>query len=107
MKSDVGQLKLRLPNSLRRKLERASDKSGRSLNNEIVWLLTRAFGDHGAVIFAQHEAAEADEKKAQAELEKVVEGIVKSGEFRRELFKVLTNSPAFIEAVANEGKKRK
>jgi hypothetical protein len=34
---------VRLPERLRHRLEKASDKSGRSLNNEIVWRLERLF----------------------------------------------------------------
>jgi hypothetical protein len=41
--TDAGQLKLRLTDALREKLEHASDKSGRSLNNEIVWRLEQSF----------------------------------------------------------------
>jgi Arc-like DNA binding domain len=56
--TDIGQLKLRLPEALREKLIQASDHSGRSLNNEIVWRLTKSFGDDMA-IFDQHVATEA------------------------------------------------
>jgi hypothetical protein len=41
--ADIGQIKVRLPERLRTRLERASDKSGRSLNNEIVWRLMKSF----------------------------------------------------------------
>jgi hypothetical protein len=40
---DKGQIKIRLVPALRRQLEKASEKSGRSLNNEIVWRLGKSF----------------------------------------------------------------
>jgi hypothetical protein len=40
---DIGQLKVRLPEELRERLEQSSERSGRSLNNEIVWRLGQSF----------------------------------------------------------------
>jgi hypothetical protein len=53
-KPDIGQIKVRLPERLRQRLERASDKSGRSLNNEIVWRLTQSF----ALVEAAEQASQ-------------------------------------------------
>jgi hypothetical protein len=39
----IGQLKLRLPITLRKQLEEACEKSGKSLNHEILWRLERSF----------------------------------------------------------------
>jgi hypothetical protein len=73
MPSDMGQLKLRLPQTLRKRLERASDKSGRSLNNEIVWRLTQTFGDEGAALFEQHQQAE---QTLRDQIEQVVKKVL-------------------------------
>jgi hypothetical protein len=42
--TDVVQLKLRFPEALRRRLERAAKSHGQSLNTEIVRILEEAFG---------------------------------------------------------------
>lgn len=72
--TDIRQLKLRLPEAMRRKLERASDKSGRSLNNEVLWRLGQSFateGDDTVLKLAQ------DQSDFDANTKKKIEEIVK------------------------------
>jgi hypothetical protein len=81
---DVGQLKLRLPKEMRRKLERASDQSGRSLNNEILWRLGRSFaaeGDETVAKMAQEQVTE--EADARAALKAMVDGWIEEALSRR------------------------
>jgi hypothetical protein len=95
--ADVGQLKLRLPEALRRKLERASDKSGRSLNNEIVWRLSQSLGE--GPMFDLHIEQEAAEAKREAEVAKVLDRIIHDPEVHKKLAQRLADSPAFQAAV--------
>jgi hypothetical protein len=41
--TDIVPLQLRLTEALRRKIERAAEVNGRSLNSEMVWRLTQSF----------------------------------------------------------------
>ena len=89
--TDVGQLKLRLPEALRQRLEDASNKSGRSLNNETVWRLTQTFGDEGlAAIFERVEERERDDA---AFFEKVAQDPRMQEAIRKVIAKHLTEKP--------------
>jgi hypothetical protein len=91
-------LQVRLPEELRQRLADAAETSKRSMNSEVVWRLGQSFGDQG--LFAQHEATETEHKK-------VIDEILKSPEFRRQFVERLSESPVLIEAVKNQGKKKK
>jgi len=78
--ADVGQLKLRLPDALRRKLERASDKSGRSLNNEIVWRLSQSLGE--GPMYDLHIEQEAEAAKKFADFR---DKLLNDPEFRKKM----------------------
>jgi hypothetical protein len=79
-----GQLKLRLPDTLRKALEEAAEKSGKSLNAEIIWRLSKSLEAPEA--FAEFEAGEVERLKALADLLRL------PPEARERLFKELVES---------------
>jgi hypothetical protein len=96
--ADVGQLKLRLPDALRRKLERASDKSGRSLNNEIVWRLSQSLGPEGEPLFDLHMERE---NEVEQEVSKALDRLIHDPEF----YKRIAQQVADQEAVRSRKKR--
>ena len=80
----LGQLKLRLPNSLRKALEEAAEKSGKSLNAEIVWRLSKSL--EAPEVYAEFEASEFERLKRLADLLQL------PAEARERLFKELVES---------------
>jgi Arc-like DNA binding domain len=66
-KAAPAQIKIRLPEALRRDLERAATKSGRTLNGEIVHRLTQPFEQADREAIAEKAAEKAYGRVFQAE----------------------------------------
>src|SRR6516225_5248202 len=61
--TDVVNLRLRLPEALRKQLDVAAEKSNRSLNSEILWRLGQTFGDQWLEFIGEIEAEEKRDKE--------------------------------------------
>jgi Arc-like DNA binding domain len=58
MARPIANLRLRLPETLRKKLAQEAEKSQRSLNSEILWRLGQSLGAEGAAIVHGFDALE-------------------------------------------------
>jgi hypothetical protein len=58
MARPIANLRLRLPETLRKKLAQEAEKSERSLNSEILWRLGQSLGTEGAAIVHEFDALE-------------------------------------------------
>jgi len=65
---DIVNLRLRMPESLRKTLAGIAEKSGRSLNSEIVWRLGQSLGPEGEEYAKQYETTEEYLRKKLDEL---------------------------------------
>ena len=61
--TDVVNLRLRLPEGLRKQLDVAAEKSKRSLNSEILWRLGQTFGKEWMEFVGEIEEQERNEKE--------------------------------------------
>jgi hypothetical protein len=61
--TDVVNLRLRLPEALRKQLDGAAEKSNRSLNSEILWRLGQTFGKEWMEFVGEMEQQERDDKE--------------------------------------------
>ena len=71
--TEIVNLRLRLPEGLRKRLAAEGEKSQRSLNSEIVWRLGQSLGAEGAAFVQDYETAEAFLKR---KLEEIVEKLI-------------------------------
>jgi hypothetical protein len=69
-------LRVRMPEALRKGLADAAQKNQRSLNSEVVFRLGQSFGSEGAKYVNQYEAAEDEAKRL---LEQVVKQLIEKG----------------------------
>jgi Arc-like DNA binding domain len=72
-------LRVRMPEALRKGLAEAAEKNQRSLNSEIVFRLGQSFGAEGTNYINQYEAAETEAKRL---LEQVVKQLIEKGRGR-------------------------
>jgi hypothetical protein len=61
--TDVVNLRLRLPEALRKQLDLAAEKSNRSLNSEILWRLGQTFGKEWMEFVGEMEQQERDDQE--------------------------------------------
>jgi hypothetical protein len=61
--TDVVNLRLRLPEALRKQLDVAAEKSNRSLNSEILWRLGQTFGKEWMEFVGEMEQQERDDQE--------------------------------------------
>lgn len=74
--TEMVQLKLRLPDALRRRIVHEAELSGRSLNSEMVWQLTRVYlAEQGD---APAKVVELSKRIEQLETELAAERLIKS-----------------------------
>jgi Arc-like DNA binding domain len=74
--TDTINIRVRMPEGLRKKLAGEADRSERSLNSEIVWRLGQSLGSEGAELVQEHETQEGRMRKM---LEEVVAKIIAEG----------------------------
>jgi Arc-like DNA binding domain len=72
------QIKIRLPEKLRRDLEREADKHGRTLNGEIVHRLTQPFVEADRKAIAAEAAEKAGERAGRAAAEEYFKWLTKT-----------------------------
>jgi Arc-like DNA binding domain len=80
--TDVVNLRLRLPEALRKQLDVAAEKSDRSLNSEILWRLGQTFGKEWMEFVGEMERQERNDQEflerfmnnpeARAKLQKII-----------------------------------
>jgi hypothetical protein len=63
MARPIANLRLRLPDALRRKLAAEAEKSQRSLNSEILWRLGQSLGAEGASLVEEYETLDQQVKR--------------------------------------------
>jgi hypothetical protein len=73
MARPIANLRLRLPETLRRKLATEAEKSQRSLNSEILWRLGQSLGAEGSALVEEHETLEQHLKR---KLDEVVDKLL-------------------------------
>jgi len=61
--TDVVNLRLRLPEALRKQLDGAAEKFNRSLNSEILWRLGQTFGEKWLEFIGEIEEQERDDQE--------------------------------------------
>jgi hypothetical protein len=87
---DTVNLRLRLPEALRQKLETEANAAERSLNSEILWRLGRTFSEEWRdfIAWVEEKEKEAEELRAQVaqspEFQKIVRDIIAERRERRE-----------------------
>jgi Arc-like DNA binding domain len=67
--TDTVNLRVRMPDGIRKRLALEAEKSRRSLNSEIVWRLGQSLGPEGTELVQEHESTE-------ERMRKMLEGIV-------------------------------
>jgi hypothetical protein len=60
---DTINLRVRMPEGLRKRLAAEAERSHRSLNSEIVWRLGQSLGPEGAEFIREHETVEEHMKR--------------------------------------------
>ena len=80
--TDIVNLRIRLPEGLRKLLATEAERSKRSLNSEIVWRLGQTLGPEGAHYIKEHETME--ERLAQA-LNEAVKRLIEDKEYIKRL----------------------
>jgi hypothetical protein len=70
---DTVNLRLRMPDSLRKRLASEAEQNERSLNSEIVYRLGKSLGLEGDELIKQHESAEERMKRL---LEEIVQRLI-------------------------------
>jgi hypothetical protein len=75
---DTVNLRLRLPEALRKALDAEAEKANRSLNSEILWRLGQTFGEEWQRFIA---GVEEREKSEQEHRQKMVEQLLQDPEF--------------------------
>jgi Arc-like DNA binding domain len=68
MARPIANLRLRLPETLRRKLATEAEKSQRSLNSEILWRLGHSLGAEGAALVQEYETLDQQVKRKLNEI---------------------------------------
>jgi hypothetical protein len=88
--TDTVNLRLRMPEGLRKALTAEAEKAQRSLNSEILWRLGQTFGEQWQRFIAgvEEKEKEAEELRAQVaqspEFQKIVRDIIAERRERRE-----------------------
>ena len=80
--TDVVNLRLRLPEALRKQLDVAAEKSNRSLNSEILWRLGQTFGKEWMEFVGEMEQRERDDKET-------LDRLMNNPQLRQTLWKIV------------------
>jgi Mg2+ and Co2+ transporter CorA len=81
---DVVNLRLRLPEALRRRLAHEADASNRSLNSEILWRLGQTFDEKWQQFIAGMEQIERDQRE-------FTDRLMQNPEFREKMTEIIAN----------------
>jgi hypothetical protein len=66
--TDTINLRVRMPEGIRKRLVGEADKSRRSLNSEIVWRLGQSLGAEGEELVQEHESSEERTRRLMDEI---------------------------------------
>jgi len=80
--TDVVNLRLRLPEALRKQLDDAAGKSNRSLNSEILWRLGQTFGKEWMAFVGEMEEQERNDQE-------VLDRLMNNPQLRQTLWKIV------------------